>query len=69
MQTIYLRKEKENVWFNGYPYTSQSVCYYRDPAGNDRIGKNPYKSAPTRGNKFVMWNCSKYPCVWLDDLI
>ena len=55
MTTIYLHKEP-----------GRGVCYYADSEAKRLLAQNPWADAPTRRNRYVMWNCSRYPCVWLE---
>lgn len=69
MLTLYLRKEYKTEWVNGYPVRSKVVAYYRDKEMKEFLCKNPWQSAPTRRNKYVMYNCNKYKCEWLPDKV
>lgn len=44
-----------------------AVAYYRSPSDTEPVCINHWSSKPTRRNKWVMLNCSRYRAVWLAD--
>lgn len=75
--TVYARKEPTDDTLvsqtsqekRGAKFTPRyDVQVYRDKTCQDKMGRFPWhytKSMPTRRNKYIMLNCSRWKLVWL----